>query len=132
MSAKIPARELDPEYMGAIARLPCLACAVRGVWKYGVQVAHLRAGSPEHGKPYTGKATKPSDRWTLPLCQPHHTGDRQKVRITQHHMDEVEFWQAFGINPFDACLALNQAYDAGKSLAPVLATIAANGRKNCP
>lgn len=125
-------REHDTEYMGAIAKLPCLACMARGTITWGVHVAHLRAASPEHGKPYTAKGRKPSDRWTLPLCPPHHTGDSRKVRETQHDGDEVAFWQIFGINPFEACLELGTAYDQGKPLHPIIAAIAAEGRKHRP
>lgn len=121
-------REKDRNYMGAVARCPCLACMVRGVFTWEVQVAHLRAGSEKHGKPYTAKGMKPSDCWTLPLCQPHHTGDARKVRETQHQMDEVEFWTNLGIDPFEACLQLNAAYDQGRSMPNTIARIAGEAR----
>lgn len=100
----------DRAYLGWVARLPCVACMVRGKMNWRVQVAHVRAGCPEYGKRETGKAEKPSDRWTLPLCMPHHTGDKSREPIAQHDMDELEFWAAFGIEPFGLCIELNQAY----------------------
>lgn len=122
-------RERDPEYMGFVAGLPCVACLARGVYKRGVHVAHLRAASPEHDKRYTGKGEKPHDRWTLPLCPPHHTGDKLRIRGHQHEMDEVEFYAQFGINPFDLCQALVGAYMAGHAGAPVIARFIAAGKK---
>lgn len=104
-------RQRDRLYLAWVARLPCVACMVHGRITWGVQVAHVRAASPEHGKRYTGKGEKPSDMWTLPLCQPHHTGDIRRVDLTQHDMDELEFWEAHGISdPFQLCLDLRSAY----------------------
>lgn len=109
-------RERDPAYLGWVAKLPCVACMSHGVVNWRVQVAHVRAASLEHGKRYTGKAEKPSDMWTLPLCMPHHTGDKRIVDLTQHDMGELDFWKAHGIDPFGLCLELRAIYDgrAGK------------------
>lgn len=122
-------RELDPEYKGWIAKLPCPACFALGRYNRQVQVAHLRAGSLEHGKRHTGKAEKPHDRWTLPLCMPHHQGDKRAARVTQHAMSEEAFWEHFGINPFELCLALNEAFKAGHPGAPVIARFIAAGKR---
>lgn len=122
-------RERDPDYCGFIARLPCPACLADGRYNREVQVAHLRAGSLKHDKRDTGKSEKPHDRWTTPLCMPHHQGDKRAVRTTQHAMDEVEFWAQFGIDPFDLCLALVEAYKAGASGGAVIARFVAAGRK---
>lgn len=111
MSRQRDPRVRDPAYMGWVAKLPCVACMVHGKVNWRVQVAHLRTGSPEHGKRPTGGTEKPSDRWTLPLCMPHHTGDSSRVRVTQHAMDELEFWAAHGIDPFGLCIELGAAYD---------------------
>lgn len=105
-------RQRDPAFLGYVARLPCLACMVGGKVKWGVQVAHLRAASPEHEKRYTGKGEKPSDRWVLPLCQPHHTGDLSRVEFSQHEMSELDFWARLGIaDPFQVCIDLYGAYE---------------------
>lgn len=106
-------RQRDAPYMGFIASLPCAACMVLGKVKWGVHVAHLRAGSLEHGKRPTGGAEKPSDRWTLPLCPPHHVGDKRVTAVSQHAMGELDFWAAFHIDPFGLCLDLSAAYDRG-------------------
>lgn len=113
-------RERDPEYCAWIAGLPCCACMSRGIYKRGVHVAHLRAGSLEHDKRSTGGQEKPHDRWTLPLCPPHHTGDRGRINEHQHGMGEVEFYERLSIAPFDLCLELNAAFVAGVSGAPVI------------
>lgn len=123
-------RERDRRYLGWVARLPCVACMVRGKINREVQVAHLRAGSEAHGKRPTGGAEKPSDRWTLPLCQPHHTGDRRKVDLTQHNMNELEFWEALGIDPFGLCLALRSAYEAGTPGIAVISAAAGAARRS--
>lgn len=90
--------------MGFIAKLPCVAClAETGLAKWGVHVAHIRAGYPEDGWPPTGMAQKPSDRRTAPLCPPHHLDD-------QHKMNEREWWENLGIYPPQLCAALEAAY----------------------
>lgn len=129
-------RERDPAYMAWIASLPCAACMVHGEVKWGVHVAHLRAASEEHGKRYTGKGEKPSDRWTLPLCPPHHTGDSRVVKFSQHGMAELDFWATFGIDPFQLCIDLREAYTAGAPAHPrqwgiaVITKAAALGRRS--
>ncbi len=116
--------------MGMIAKLPCLACLCDGKFKRGVHVAHLRAQSLQYEKPYTAKGRKPSDRWTLPLCPPHHTGDKSRIRVSQHEMDEESFWALHGISDiFAVCIDLGQAYDQGRPLGPILAHHASLARK---
>lgn len=125
-------RVRDPAYMGWIAQLPCAACMGEGRVKWGVHVAHLRAGSVEHDKRDVGKAEKPSDVWTLPLCPPHHTGDARVTKISQHHMAELDFWAHFGIDPFQLCLDLRAAYQSGGRRTEGVAVItkaAARGRR---
>lgn len=117
-------REHDREYMGFIASLPCVACARWGMFKQGVHVAHLRAGSLEHDKRPTGKAEKPHDRWTTPLCPFHHTLGARKSQ-TYYPGGEDAFWGDLGINPFDLCLALNRAWAEGSSGRTVIAQFAA-------
>jgi hypothetical protein len=122
-------RERDPAYLGWVAKLPCVACMYSGKFNTAVQVAHVRAGSPEHGKRPTGMAEKPSDKWVAPLCMPHHTGDHRVVRVAQHQGGEIEFWERMGINIFALCLDLNAAYAAGKPGAPIITLAAARGRR---
>lgn len=122
-------RVRDPVYMGWIAKLPCAACMVRGTVTWGVHVAHLRAGNLEHDKRETGKGEKPSDRWTLPLCPPHHTGDVRRVEFSQHEMGELDFWRRLGIDPFELCGHLYDAYKAGRPGAQVISRYAAHARR---
>lgn len=130
MILKPEQREYDPPYRAAIARLPCFACLCKGKFKRGVHVAHVRAVSQEHGKPYTAKGRKPSDRWTLPLCPPHHTGDVSRIKVSQHSMDEIDFWSALGVHDvFQVCLDLSAAYDQGLAMGPVLALAASEATK---
>jgi hypothetical protein len=42
-------------------------------------------------------AEKPSDKWTLPLCNQHH-------REQHDHGDELAFWAEYGIDPFALAL----------------------------
>lgn len=87
-------RERDNRHLAFIRRLPCAACGIAGP----CDAAHLRAGDLNIGKRHTGKAEKPSDRWTAPLCRDCHT--------RQHSGAELAFWSAIGIDPFDLCQAL--------------------------
>lgn len=60
------------------------------------EAAHVRMACLAIGKEYTGKAEKPDDRWTVPLCPYHH-----RIGVgSQHSMGEAEFWQMVGLNPF--------------------------------
>jgi hypothetical protein len=122
-------RERDPDFLGWLAKLPCAACLCVGVFTRGVQCAHLRIGSVAHGKSPTGMSEKPGDRWCVPLCAPHHLGDKRKVRLGQHEGNELAFYAELGINPFDLCLALSDAYDHNRSGSEVVARFAAHARK---
>lgn len=87
-------RERDNRHLAFIRRLSCAACGRGGP----CDAAHLRAGDITIGKRHTGKAEKPSDRWTAPLCRDCHS--------IQHSGAELTFWSALGIDPFDLCQAL--------------------------
>lgn len=87
-------RERDNKHLAFIRRLPCVGCGTAGP----CDAAHLRAGDLQIGKRPTGKAEKPSDRWTTPLCRDCHS--------RQHTGAELAFWQTLGIDPFDLCQAL--------------------------
>ena len=87
-------RERDNRHLAFIRRLTCAACGIAGP----CDAAHLRAGDITIGKRHTGKAEKPSDRWTTPLCRPCHE--------RQHSGAELDFWSALGVDPFDLCQAL--------------------------
>lgn len=81
-------RQRDDDYLAWIRQQPCCLCGDN----LSVEAAHLRVGSVNDGKRYTGLAEKSSDKWALPLCGRHHR--------EQHSMNEREFWASYGINPF--------------------------------
>lgn len=93
--------------MGRIAALPCIACLAGGRIKYGVQVAHVRGADLQAGWREVGKAEKPDDVRTLPLCPGHHLYDKE----AQHKVGEEVFWGFFNIRPATVCLALKAAFD---------------------
>jgi hypothetical protein len=80
-------REKDSKHLDFIRSQPCCICG--GI---DTEAAHIRAASLAHGKLHTGMAEKPSDKWTLPLCNGHHD--------EQHMMNEMAFWAKYGIDPF--------------------------------
>lgn len=122
-------RQRNSVYMGWVAQLPCIACMVHGEYNRRVQVAHLRMGNPDYGKRSTGMAEKPSDHWVTPLCMPHHTGDDRVTKHSQHKMSEEVFWTKIGIDPFQLCVALFDAFKAGRAGSAVIARFAADGRR---
>lgn len=88
-------RVKDEKHLRFIRSLPCCICGDNT----STEAAHLRVGSIGHGKPHTGMAEKPSDRWVLPLCNRHHR--------EQHATgDELKFWDFHGIDPFMLALTL--------------------------
>ncbi len=84
-----------------IRTLPCAVCGKQG----GIHAAHLRAGSPRHGKLATGIGQKPDDSWTTPLCLEHHI----LGEAAQHQDQELAFWKQHDIDPFVLALALWRA-----------------------
>lgn len=101
-------RQRDRDYLGWIARLPCVACAVEGKAKFGVEVAHCKLAVAAHGWRGWGVQEKSDDRKTTPICAQHH----RLGSNAQHGMSERAWWDLLGICP--ACLveSLNEAYDA--------------------
>lgn len=86
----------DPAHLAFIRKLPSVVSGV-----YGCEACHIRAGSPLHRKKRTGMGQKPDDCWTLPLSPDEHR--------KQHSENEMEFWRAHGIDPFDLALKLHEA-----------------------
>jgi hypothetical protein len=112
--------------LAKVARLPCVACAVhQGVRRFGVHVAHIRIGYPnEPGWREVGKAEKPSDHRSVPLCPAHHMDGPD----AQHRMSEAAFWHGLGIHPPDFCRALVEAFAAGDNGRAVVDKFAAIAR----
>ena len=88
----------NDRHLNLIRRLPCIICFRAAP----SEAAHVRYGDPTQGKPSTGVAEKPSDRWTVPLCAEHHrTGPD-----AQHGSGERKWWERHGIDPIPLCEAL--------------------------
>ena len=105
-------RVRDKDHLGRVARLPCISCLVRrGFFVGQVQVAHIRCGYPlEPGWREVGKAEKPSDVRTAPLCVRCHLDGPQ----AQHKANEREWWAKLGVYPPAFCAALVAAFAAGE------------------
>jgi hypothetical protein len=86
----------NERHLRYIRSLPCCICG--GI---DTEATHLRVGSINHDKRETGMAEKPSDKWTLPLCNWHHR--------EQHACgDELKFWWSHGIDPFTLAISLKE------------------------
>lgn len=119
-------RVRNSAYMGWIAALPCVGHLARfGEYRRPVEVAHIRAGSLEHGKRPTGMQERPSDIWVSPLCAGCHRLDN----TSQHARGEMDWWEDLGVNPFDLAVALRVAYVAGRDGNAVVALFAAQAAK---
>ena len=88
-------REKDKGHLAWLSSLPCVITGKRPV-----HVAHVRYADPVYGKPQTGMAEKPSDKWTLPLCNRHHR--------EQHGMNELAFWKKYSIDPFMLAITMKE------------------------
>lgn len=75
------------QHLAFIRLLPCMICGVRPA-----QAAHVRRGTDG------GIGTKPSDKFSLPLCAIHHDA--------QHANGELSFWSHYRIDPIDQALRL--------------------------
>ena len=91
-------RVRDAKHLALIRRLPCLVCFRNPP----NEAAHVRYGEPDRGKPMTGVAEKPDDKWTLPLCGEHHRWGSN----AQHKSGERQWWADRGIDPIIVCEAL--------------------------
>lgn len=87
----------DGAHLKFIRTLPCCVTGKRG----SVEAAHIRMKNDLYGKREVGGAEKPDDCWTLPLSTEQHR--------LQHSMNEAEYWQQVGIDPFGLALALYHA-----------------------
>lgn len=86
-------RQRDNRHLELIRSLPCCICG--GI---DTEAAHIRTASLAHEKRETGRSEKPSDKWTVPLCNRHHA--------EQHSMNEMAFWKKYGIDPFMLAIRL--------------------------
>jgi hypothetical protein len=84
----------NAKHLAFIRQLPCLSCGDNT----STEAAHIRFGSPQAWKRQCGKAEKPDDVWTLPLCG--------KCHRDQHSAGERFFWGLKDIDPIFVALAL--------------------------
>jgi hypothetical protein len=60
-------RQRDTKRLAWLRTQPCVICGA-----VNTEACHIRVGSIGHGKRDTGMAEKPSDKWTVSLCNWHH------------------------------------------------------------
>src|SRR5690348_16304256 len=84
-------RQFDNQHLAFIRGCSCAVCGARPV-----EAAHVRMPSLKDGKRETGTAEKPSDKWVVPLCVPHHRA--------QHAGNEAMWWDDQRIDPIRLCL----------------------------
>jgi hypothetical protein len=95
-------RQVDKDYKGFIAALPCVATLARTGWEaYGVQVAHVRFSDVRWG-PNPGMGRKIHDWRTVPLSPEAHA--------EQHDGKERAFWDGLGIDVIDLCQSLRRSF----------------------
>jgi len=91
-------RAKSQKHLAFIRSLPCIACARDPCG----EAAHVRHNFEINGERQFGKAEKPHDWRTVPLCGWCHRENRN----SQHHVGEVEFWTQRAINPILLASAL--------------------------
>lgn len=106
-------RVRDKPYLGWIARLPCIACAVIARRTWPVEVAHIKCGFPEAGWRAFGSSEKSHDRFTAGICDFHH-----RLGPDAQHQNrggsERDWWQRRNVYPPTFCGALREAYERGE------------------
>lgn len=88
-------RQRDERHLDYIRSLPCCICGA-----VDTEAAHIRTSSLAHDKRETGGSEKPSDKWTIPLCNGHHR--------EQHTMNELAFWKKYKLDPFLLAIRLRR------------------------
>jgi hypothetical protein len=102
----------DKAHLAFVAKLFCVGCYCRGGFKtWPVHVAHVRIGFVgEPGWREVGKAEKPSDARTAPLCRICHLDGPR----AQHRVGEEWFWRDLNVYPPAFCRALVEARVRGR------------------
>lgn len=120
-------RICDTAHLRRIRKLPCIACAVRGVRTWPVEAAHVKVGYPEAGWRAFGHSERSHDSRALPLCAAdHRTG--LAAQHGNHGGDERAYWERLGIFPPAICQALVDAFAAGQPGIEVIQRFAAAAR----
>lgn len=87
-------RQHDEKHLSFVRQLPCVICGDNTT----TEAAHVRSGNLDYGKHSTGMASKPSDKWAVPLCGRHHR--------EQHECNELAWWSDYRKDPFALCTKL--------------------------
>lgn len=120
-------RVRDRAHLGKVARLPCVACLVRGSVVRPVEVAHVKIGYPEEGWRAFGHSEKAHDWRTAPLCSScHRTGPGGQHQNAGG--DERSWWEQLGIFPPAFCEALVGAFSRGEDGLKVCRAFAVDAR----
>jgi hypothetical protein len=93
-------RQHDEKHLAFVRKSGCCVCP-KGVNRH-TEAAHIRFACLAIDKPATGMQEKPSDCWTVGLCDYHH---RTGI-LAQHKMSEPDFWEMHGRNPFEIAARL--------------------------
>lgn len=99
-------RVKSERHLAFIRQLPCCICHNN----IETQAAHVRFTCDAKINP--GMQQKPSDRYTVPLCNRHHE--------EQHRMNEKVFWLTVGIDPHklaDLLWSVTGDHEAGERIA---------------
>jgi hypothetical protein len=81
-----------PVHLKNIRQCACLVC---GAWPS--ESAHVRFSSAKYGKVNSGVGSKPSDKFTVPLCASCH----REGPDAQHSSGEQSWWARKEIDPLD-------------------------------
>lgn len=88
-----------PKHCNFVRGHACTACGSTA----GIQVAHVRNGTD------CGMGTKPSDYYTVSLCDACHT--------RQHNVGEETFWAEAEMNALEACELFAKASPCAREIA---------------
>lgn len=93
-------RVRDNGYLAFLRRQPCTVAS--SACQGPIQAAHIRSHKP--GELPTGLQRKPDDSRATALCAHHHA--------EQHSRNELSWWGARGLNPFEVAERLYARYQA--------------------
>jgi hypothetical protein len=120
-------RQEDAGFLKFTRTLPCCVCGTIGM----SQAAHIRMANASLKKPPSGMQEKPDDIWCVALCGPR-LGVYPAVigcHAEQHAMNERDFWDRAGMDPF-VIAAWNYArYRSSKPAEPVREPAVSKSRK---
>jgi hypothetical protein len=105
-------RQEDAGFLKFTRTLPCCVCGTIGM----SQAAHIRMANASLKKPPSGMQEKPDDIWCVPLCGPR-LGRFPTVigcHAEQHAMNERDFWDRSGFDPFVIAAWNYASYRVGK------------------